>query len=94
MLKVYVLTADDAVENEWTAALQKCFPSRWRELAATAGEGLRKLLASGEDLQEAAYFCANGLLSQRNLTTAQLGDLGRRLLVFAIEPLEHAGKAS
>lgn len=97
VLAIAALTLDDVIENEWpqlwSAALQHCFPHRWRKLAATTGDGFRKLLASGEDLQEATYFCANGLLSRRNATAEQLFDFGRRLLAFAIEPLEQTGKA-
>ncbi|MDP2886363.1 MAG: hypothetical protein Q8P51_15210 [Ignavibacteria bacterium] len=70
------------------------FPHRWRELAASAGEGLRKLLKSPEELQEAAYHCANGLLSRRGITVGQFTDAGRRLLVFAVEPLEELGRSS
>ena len=92
VLAIAALTLDDGIENEWPqrwlVALQQCFPHRWRELAASAGDGFRKLLASGEDLQEATYFCANGLLSRRNVTADRLNDIGRRLLAFAIEPLE------
>ena len=97
MLAIAALTRDDVIEHQWpqrwSAALQHCFPHRWRDLTATAGDGFRKLLASGEDLQEATYFCANGLLSRRNATAEQLLDIGRRLLAFAIEPLEQTGKA-
>src|SRR5262249_50121446 len=92
VLAIAALSLDDAIENEWPArwspALQHCFPHRWRELAATSGTGLRKLLASGEDLQEATFLCANGLLAQRNASADQLRDIGLRLLTFAIEPLE------
>jgi hypothetical protein len=98
VLAIAVLTLDDAIENEWpqrwVAALTKCFPHRWREHAATAGDGMRKLLASGEDMQEATFLCANGLLSRRNVTAAQLDDMGRRLVTFAIEPLEKIGQSS
>jgi hypothetical protein len=55
---------------------------------------MRKLLASGEDMQEATFLCANGLLSRRNATAAQLDDMGRRLVTFAIEPLEKIGQSS
>jgi hypothetical protein len=92
VLAIAALSLDDIIEKEWprrwATALKQCFPHRWRELAATTGDGLRKLLASGEDLQEAAFICANGLLSGRNATPDQLRDVGRRLLTFAIEPLE------
>jgi len=73
--------------GEWVKALQHSFPHSWRELAATAGAGLRSLIASGEDLQEATYICANGLLSSRNVTAEQLSAVGERVLAFAVEPL-------
>ena len=96
VLAIAALTRNDVIENEWpqrwTIALQQTFPHRWRELASTAGNGFRKLLDSGEDLQEVTYLCANGLLSRRNATADQLRDIGRRLLTFAIEPLEQNGK--
>lgn len=98
VLAITALTSDDAIENEWpqhwAAGLQKRFPLRWRELARTAGDGFRKLLASGEDLQEATYICDNGLLSRRNVKTEQLRNLGERLLAFAIEPLEKIGRGT
>lgn len=97
VLAIAALTLDDVIENEWSQrwsqALQHCFPHRWHELAATTGNGLRTLLASGEDLQEATFICANGLLSQRNATADQLRDIGRRMLTFAVEPLELSGKS-
>ncbi|MFZ4696151.1 MAG: hypothetical protein ACOYMV_13595, partial [Verrucomicrobiia bacterium] len=74
--------------ERWLTALQQSFPHRWRALAASSGDGLRKLLASAEDLQEATFLCANGLLSRRNATATQMNDIGKRLLTFAIEPLE------
>jgi hypothetical protein len=96
VLAIAALTSDDPVENEWTQrwveALSHSFPRRWRELAATAGDGMRKLLANREDLQEATFLCANGLLSRRNTTADQLNDMGRRLIAFAIEPLERIGR--
>lgn len=96
VLAIAALTPDDTIENEWvqrwSAALQDCFPHRWSELAPTTGDGLRKLLASGEDLHEATFLCANGLLSRRTATAEQLHDIGRRLLAFAVEPLERIGK--
>ena len=98
VLAIAYLSAQEAMENQWPAswkmALQHCFPHRWHKLAANVGEGLRRLLESPEDLQEAAYHCVNGLLSRRNTTADQLMDAGRRLLVFAVEPLEDLGRSS
>jgi hypothetical protein len=61
----------------------------WR----AAGAGLRALLASDRDLQEATFDCANGLLSSRPPTAAQLKIIGERVIAFAIEPLERMGRA-
>ena len=83
--------APEAVEEWpelWRPALAQCFPTRWKELAASVGAGLRKLLASGEDLQEAAVLCGNGLMSRRPPNQAELRIVGERLLLFAVEPLE------
>jgi hypothetical protein len=76
----------------WEKALQACFPHRWRELAGGAGVGLRALLASPGDLQQAVETCANSLLSGKNVDAEQLGVIGGRLLVFAVEPLEQKAK--
>jgi hypothetical protein len=94
-LAIAVLSPGDAIEQwpeAWSGALTHCFPNRWRELAASAGSGLRRLLGSDEDLQEATFICANGLLSHRQATAGQLRDIGRRLLVFGVEPLERDGR--
>lgn len=69
VLAIATLSPEDAIEQwpeRWAKALQHCFPHRWGELAASAGAGLRRLLASAEDLQEATFQCANSLLSGRN----------------------------
>jgi hypothetical protein len=72
----------------WEQALRDRFPSIWKTLASTAGQGLKRLLDSRDDLEEAVYHCDNGLLSRRPRTAEQLLAVGRRLLTFAIEPLE------
>ena len=56
--------------------------------------GREGLLASDEDLQEATYHCANGLLSRRQRTAAQLKAIGERLLTFAVAPLEAIGRST
>ena len=96
VLALATLTLDDEIEQNWPQiwqkAIQQCFPQRWRELARTTGDGLRKLVASGEDMQEAVFLCANSLLQGRNATSSQLTDIGKRLIQDAIEPLENWGK--
>ncbi len=91
VLAIAALSPEDAMEawpDPWRRALMARFPNGWRELAASAGAGLRKLLASPEDLREAAEICAVGLLSSRPRSADQLKAIGERLLGFAIEPLE------
>lgn len=97
VLAIAALSNDEAPEQwsgPWAKALQSCFPHRWQSLAATAGDGMRQLLASGEDLQEATWHCANSLLSRRRRTADELLATGRRLLAFAVEPLEKTGRDS
>lgn len=73
---------------EWAEALAHLFPDRWKSLALQAGAGLRALLASPDDLEEAAYTCNNGLLASRPVTPEQLRITLERLLLDAVEPLE------
>ena len=97
VLAIAALSLDDAIEQwpeRWARALQHCFPHCWRDLAASAGAGLRKLLASDEDLHEATFHCANSLLSGKNVTTEQLQAIGQRIITFAIEPLEELERTS
>jgi hypothetical protein len=97
VLAIAALSPDDAAEqwpDLWSKALQSCFPHRWQSLAVTTGDGMRKLLASGEDLQEATWHCANSLLSRRQRTADELLATGQRLLKFAVEPLEEIGRGS
>lgn len=88
------LSNDAAVESwpaHWCTALQSCFPNRWRELALHAGDGLRALLASPQDLQQAAAICNNGLLHRRPVVAQELALSGQRLLTFGVKPLEGLG---
>jgi hypothetical protein len=66
------------------------FPASLARAGDLCGEGLRKLLASGEDLQEAAVLNANWLLSRRPATAAELRLAAQRLLTFAVDPLAMA----
>jgi hypothetical protein len=94
VLAIAALTLDDLEvwTPRWERALQERFPPTWRTFASTAGQGLRRLLNSPEDLEEATYHCVNGLLSRRHMTVDQIRAVGRRLLTFAVEPLERAGQ--
>jgi hypothetical protein len=72
----------------WLEALQIRFPDEWRELGRRAGLGLRALLASPPDLEQALHTCVNGLLTSNPPTLAILRITGQRLLTDVIEPLE------
>ena len=91
VLAIARLSQDEAVElwpDRWLKSLQHAFPHRWQKLAAHAGDGIRALLASPQDLQQAANLCNNGLLHLRQASAEELAATGRRLLTFAVEELE------
>jgi hypothetical protein len=97
VLAIAALSPEDALEAAWPVrweeGLKALFPEGWKELARSSGDGLRKLLESEEDMQEAVFHCANGLLSGRLFTVDQLRAIGERVLVFAVEPLEASGRS-
>ena len=77
---------------EWIEALKSRFPKTWRTLAAQAGDGIRALIASPEDLEEATFTCKNGLLASKQVSEVQLRITARRLIQDAIEPLEERAR--
>jgi len=77
----------------WVEALQGRFPAEWATLCTVAGQGLRVLLESPADMEEAAHSCANGLLASYRLTPQQLRIAGLRLVQDAVEPLEAMARA-
>ncbi len=74
--------------NRWQSALAFTFPDDWHNLALRAGQGLRQLLKSETDLEEAHHSCINGLLSSQQTTLGTLRTAGERLIGDAIERLE------
>lgn len=72
----------------WQQALQTCFPDEWQTLALRVGEGLRALLESPADLEEAHHTCINGLLASQPLSLDALQAAGERVLGEAVETLE------
>ena len=71
----------------WRRGLQECFPETWEKFASKAGAGLRALMESPEDMQQALDTCANGLLAGKGATLEQLRAVGKRLIGEVIEPL-------
>lgn len=78
--------------DRWQQALATCFPNEWRALALRAGLGLRALLASRSDLEEAHHTCTMGLLSSQYTTLAALEAAGERVLGDAVERLEEVAR--
>ena len=74
----------------WLVALQARFPRQWRELARNAGSGVRALLASPADLQQAADIANRGLLAGRPVDAAAFTTLSERFLAFVISELEES----
>jgi len=78
----------------WQAALQRRFPGDWKDLVAHAGDGLRALLASPPDLEQATRICNDGLLARRPVTSTNLAATGRRLLGEAVAPMLAASRST
>ena len=72
----------------WRAALSAQFPDDRGALSRSVGDGLRALLASEPDLEQAWHTCRNGLLAYAPPTLDALRADGQRLLVDAVERLE------
>lgn len=76
----------------WSDALKACFPDEWQTLALRVGAGLRALMASQTDFEEAHHTCQNGLLASQPTSQDALFAAGERLLVDAVETLEDSIK--
>ena len=91
VLAIAHLSGDDKIEewpNIWKEAIQYCFPKHWRGLVQKTGMGIRELLNSEVDLEEAQLTCNVGLLASRKVTIDQLKVIGKRLIQDAIEIFE------
>lgn len=64
----------------WINALRSRFPTQFDNLVATVGDGLRALLASENDLEQAVHTCNNGLLVEHPVTPRQLKLTGSRFM--------------
>jgi hypothetical protein len=95
VLAIAQLSTREDVEawlEPWLAGLKACFPLEWRELARSAGSGLRELLAKEDVLAEALHTCEAGLLRGRGVTLENLAAVGEQVLVDLVEPLEEAAE--
>lgn len=72
----------------WLVALRNRFPHHWKELALHAGDGIRALLESPADLQQAAEIANLGLLASKPVNEETLRATAEQLLAFVITELE------
>lgn len=95
-LAIARLSTDADLETwapQWLAALQNRFPHHWKELALDAGDGIRALLASPADLQQAAEIANRGLLASKPVNAQTLRVIAEQLLAFVIAELQTLAKA-
>lgn len=76
--------------SQWESALRLCFADEWQKLAQRTGSGLRALLRSPNDFEEAHHTCINGLLASDRPSHDALRAAAERLLVDAIETMEES----
>ena len=96
VLAIARLSGDDQTAEwpqAWEEALVALYESRWVDLALGSGSGLRSLLGSGPDLDEAVITNNTGLLSSDPVSREQLRLTGERLIHDVVEPLRQAAKA-
>jgi hypothetical protein len=78
----------DAWPQRMAQALHARFPARAKHLALSAGAGIRALMASAGDRDEALSVCNKGLLASLEVSRDAFAATGRRFLQQVIEPLE------
>jgi hypothetical protein len=74
-------------KRSWSRALQDRFPDDVEALSQRVGDGLRLLLESPEDMQQAFKTCTNGLLAGKGVTLEQLRAVGKRILGDVVDSL-------
>ena len=77
----------EAWPNAMWAAIQSKFPSDSADLAQQAGTGVRALLASPQDIDQALSIANLGLLASMNVDRHAFAATGRRFLSEVMDPL-------
>lgn len=75
--------------EQWDAALRRSYPHDFARLATVAGDGLRELMSSRVDLENARHALAFGILANTGVTTDQLRALADELLADTLPALVH-----
>jgi hypothetical protein len=80
--------------DSWAArmadALRTRFPDHASQLAQSAGDGLRELMGSKADRDEALSICNRGLLASMEVSREAFEAIGLRYLQQVVEPLSDA----
>lgn len=84
----------DTWSDRWERALRVCFPTRWSELAARVGSGLRALLEDIDRFDEAWHCCNDGLLSGHGVTHDQLRATADQLMGDVIVLVEQLARSA
>lgn len=82
----------DAWADRMADALRDRLPDRARNLALGAGTGLRELMASDGDRDEALAICNRGLLASMEVGRDAFAAIGRRVIQQVLEPLADAAQ--
>lgn len=82
----------DSWPERMADALRTRFPGRAKQLAQGAGSGLRELMASDGDRDEALSICNKGLLASLEVSREAFAATGRRVIQQVVEPLAEAAK--
>ncbi len=82
----------DAWADRMADALRDRLPDRARNLALGAGTGLRELMASDGDRDEALAICNRGLLASMEVGRDAFAAIGRRIIQQVVEPLVGAAE--
>lgn len=75
-----------------SGALRARFASRSKQLAQSAGSGLRELMASDGDRDAALLICNRGLLASMEVSRDAFAATGRRVIQQVVEPLAEAAR--
>jgi hypothetical protein len=90
VLEIAYLTKDeDQMEwpEIWVRGMRTHFQKESEDLLERVGDGLREMLDSPEDMQQAYQTCVNGLLAGKGATVDQLRAVGKRILGDVIDRL-------
>jgi hypothetical protein len=84
----------DSWPRIWFDSLKSRFPEQFDSLAPIVGDGLRALLASENDLEQAVHTCNHGLLVDDQVKVSELKPTGKRFLQDVVDVFEQLATSS